>query len=758
MSQHILHKNASDPDSPTGTAVKLYCKGDGLYIRDSAGGPTLVSTFGGTSSVTSLKNILFVSKETQTSPDGSLSKPYESINDAISNLTTEKAIMVAPGLYPESPITLPEGVDLISLGSRRTVTIQANNASQPMITAEGNQKIQGFTIKGVTSSSGIYFNQTDEKLDISDLSFDQCQTGLHCTAGIIIGKQIGTVNGATITDLILLDGGDMDIGQFNCITTSSITNVIHVTNSNSTLSIDYPEILGTNITNAFNIEAGNVMCTGARIRDVDNGLYLSGTGKLHIDGVFIFGAKQKAIWMEDSCELSVLGAQIIESVQLDWFVNSPNCKLFITSHITNTNKLYIHPLFVNEIITAIDLKPDDEGFKVYSKLTVGRPNKGSRTAFGEGDSYNWGTYFYTFDGTTFVDVTTNLLDPDDSNTVTLPNTNVNTALYIATRFIDSSTALPLPFYGCSLHLTQAAVGGSLVWEYYDGVGWSEIRLMGTTNNANHLPVAENIFYDTVSKKVRFCDKINNDWAPNDPVSVGTNHKWIRVRITSALTTSFTLDQVKLYPSRTEIDADGFVEFFGKARPIKALPINFGNFLSASASPSGSDIYLDDDLGVGMDENVFVNNTIDRTGFTFFAPLDIDTSCPVRLRVAFQLWADTTGTNNIRFYVRIGYVNEGGSVYLSTGSAPSNDPTKVTILHDVQVNGNQYDYFTTLIEVPVNNIVSERLNAESGDLMFITLERDSVDSADTFENSITVCNLIPYYTAWRLGGHLNNWSV
>jgi len=209
-----------------------------------------------------------------------------------------------------------------------------------------------------------------------------------------------------------------------------------------------------------------------------------------------------------------------------------------------------------------------------------------------------------------------------------------------------------------------------------------------------------------------------------------------------------LQQSKLHSSRMEVNGDGWPEFFGNARPIGLLPWDLGLTEAASASPSNQDLFVSDLLDVGRIENKFSNGTTDRIGFTDFLPLELDTSCPITLRLA--LITDDASAGNIDFVIRWGYTADGDNVYTSSGSAPTTGPNEQNITTSLAAPTAANTQLTYEFDLDVSGMVARRAAGGFGDIIWISIQRTA---GDTHAGDISMINLKAYYYKWATGGHI-----
>jgi len=253
-------------------------------------------------------------------------------------------------------------------------------------------------------------------------------------------------------------------------------------------------------------------------------------------------------------------------------------------------------------------------------------------------------------------------------------------------------------------------------------------------------------------QVRYDQRIDQDWVKTNVN--GEELFWIRARIVSTITSSMEIDFIKLHTDRTEINSDGFLEMFGKARAVKSLPLNYGTFEAAGNSPANNDIYLSDKLDVGRKENEFQDGTTDRSGFTKIMPLDMDTSTPIKFRIKFI--GDNNTAGDLKFNVRWGTSKSGGYVYDSSTSAPATAPDEQISTGVMTTAAGQSDLeyiFDTYLDI---SRVTPEIGRHDATSLWVTFEREGNAAEDTYAGNAIIIDINLYYLSWRTGGYIDNY--
>jgi len=221
--------------------------------------------------------------------------------------------------------------------------------------------------------------------------------------------------------------------------------------------------------------------------------------------------------------------------------------------------------------------------------------------------------------------------------------------------------------------------------------------------------------------------------------------WARVSISSAITTVPVIDQIKLHTNRWECNGNGFTEWFGDGRPIGTLGWDSGLFQAVLPSPGNQDIFVSDGLAVGRIENEFNSGANDRVGMNKFLPLDMDTSLPIRVQIA---WYRTSNVQ-IDWTVRWGWSSEGDTIYESTGAAPVVGPNEQSISKSVIAGVVPVNHqVVTSFDLNVPNMIARKNGTgpfgdpTAGDIIWVSINR-----TDSNGGNATIINIVAYYRRW-----------
>jgi hypothetical protein len=333
------------------------------------------------------------------------------------------------------------------------------------------------------------------------------------------------------------------------------------------------------------------------------------------------------------------------------------------------------------------------------------------------------------------------------------------ALYIG-------SAIPLVFPGVFMLLTKpltlsgGTIGTTLVWEYWDGSAWSTVPIMSTHSEEPYDLYAEETYGfddasvgapDPVGYQYRFGDL--SDWSTVSVNSVTAY--WVRSRLIGASNISQIpiIDEIKLHTNRTTMNKDGFLEFFGVARPTKKINVSSRELFEPDNSatltrPNNQALVSADSGGIQIRLNIVDcqmdvgNDTVQ--GYAFEMPKEMDTSEPCVLKIWYV--RDTGGGGSGDLALRADYVfTPDGAIYGVPAGTPSVTPTSSGIVTvAVPAAGGAQGSHEFVLDTTTNF-------HPATDILWVQFGRHASDVADTFGDSIFVFKWTLSYRAWATGG-------
>lgn len=653
------------------------------------------------------------------------------------------AIELSPGSYTESnPIIIPEHIHVVGIGE---VVINASTTTDAIFQFGVSCSIENISVDGASGSGGIGFEFTGDGSDTTVANIVNC-TATNCEKGFVSNS--GVLNKVVSCD------GCRAVG-----TSSAPMTYGYVATNGSRMSCNNSNALGdpstgTDLDAAFRVESDNsfLRLIGCSSRFADNGILMVNGSRADAlscrftdcdDGVEISATGSNA-------ELDLLGCVFSGNGTYDLNILQTSSTIELGNSIMDDDLIYFAPGVTIQGAFA-NQKEGDEGLDVRGELHVGSPDNPRESVLGGGDSYTRGMLVYTYNGSTYTDVSTAAKSASGS-TFAVPGTTTNNAIYVSSDLQSGGDYLK--FFGIKTKVSTALVAGSgaILSEYWNGSTWVSFNTMETYANSPYTSNANSLFLVTGDFQIRFNWQLQNLWTKNDPPSTGTNRYWMRFRVSSGITTAPVFEQFKLHSCRTEINSDGYVEYFGQGRPLKKLDFDQNAFAGTQQSPADQDLFLSDNLVLGRVENSFQNNATDEVGLSIFLPYDLDTSSPIRLISSFTVDGGTAnGTQAIKFTIYWNISSNGNSVYRSTASAPSSTGEQSTTFTYTVQSGDEDKMISGYVDLTIPTAKATRSASTGvGDLLWITIKRDSSDVSDTWAGDVNIINFSPFYTSWNNG--------
>ena len=226
---------------------------------------------------------------------------------------------------------------------------------------------------------------------------------------------------------------------------------------------------------------------------------------------------------------------------------------------------------------------------------------------------------------------------------------------------------------------------------------------------------------------------------------------------SAVSTSIdqapTYKQLRLIPNSTQIANDGFVQYFGKSRPLIDLPVGVQDFTDTAgsdAAAAGDQIWFTKTFGVSSKYRLLEDVT---TRITLVAPINniIDTSSSFQVRIHYVPRGG--GEGDILFRLIGTSSGEDTTFYTLQDDAPQVSENEVTefVLKNVSTDQNNKDEFVTVaLEFPISK---DQDNFDSrADLIWFTIERIGSSTLDTYNGPIDISTIQVLAPIWRQGQH------
>jgi hypothetical protein len=511
-------------------------------------------------------------------------------------------ILVWPGVYDESPLTLPSWVTLASADGPITVTVQATDAAQPLLTMSPSSEANGLTLKGASGTGGIGILISASVTpplgppDIRRCKFVDCETGLACRGAGVAMK------GAWLD--FTRSPGEIMTTAIECSAGAAIQEIYHANIAGSPTAT---------------IGAG-VLCDGASVAMGSFAIALAEDGTLIQNG----GSAAYTTGIIAACDngarigatngfLGLSNVRILDSVSNDLIAEGSSSAI-----VTISLQIGSQPTIALGSTWAGDWF-DAAGERHFEGAAyVGSPGRPAVAAFGGGGIHSTGLRAWHNDNVeagTFTDVTTELASASGSVINLVPGLGTANSL-----FVGSDQPLP----GIYFDIAQAQVGGTITPKYWTGAAWTAIpRWMTAQAVPPYTPSANALFAATGKQDVRFAA------LPGDTAKAvnGVLKYWYLFEVTSGLTTIPRVEQVKLHTSHAAHGPDGTLLYYGDARPIVPINLDLSLWNPAVSAPTTATVsYSANVLQTGLRN--FTNAVQRSIGCEVALPPQVDTSWPL----------------------------------------------------------------------------------------------------------------------------------
>ncbi len=672
---------------------------------------------------------------------------FTTIKDAVDSITDSSSskrytVLVTPGVYEEdNPIVGKTYTSVVAIGGKGTTRVNAINAGN-IFTATSTFNLNGLTFGNVTSGYAVEMN-VEGGVGIDNCVVLSCYNGFHCnhsSASMTINHTtVLGVNGETIFKVT--EGNLMS--RSTDIPAGTIVETV-ADAEGGIMGIHGLSTFGSGVGKVIGALDADVTIRGVDIKNAVDGITIDGVSHLSLASVEIHDCTNDGIR---------IGTGFVETSAvhiadcLNYNINITGAATILGDMVTILDESYIDPS-ATIIGMGISNKEDDAGIVVHGELSVGTPTRPAETVLGYGDSYTNGMLVYTFDGSTYTNVSSAAQSASGA-AFNFPNPNTNTAIYISSD-LHNGDYLTHPGIKAKVNTAMSIGTGELVYEYWDGASWVEFNFMVTDSGGQYLPHAKKLFENAGSYQIRYDIKMTDNWVKNDPITDGTDRFWARIRIATTIDSSPSLEQFKLHGAgRAEINSDGYIETFGLARSFARFPWDAGLLEAAVNSPGNQDIFLSDQLDIGRIENSFNNGATDRIGFVYPLPETIDTSTSIVF--TWNVRTDDNSGGDIMWIIRWANSVPNAEIYDSQSSAPSVATTEqsITMLEAAPTARNGSQWYRA--DLDISNMISRR-NGSFPDVLWLTLQRSGGVAGDTHGGDVALVAIASNYLTWCNGGH------
>ena len=630
-------------------------------------------------------------------------------------------VFVAPATYIEAPLTVPTGVILATMSAlQRQAIIVASVAISPLVTLSPGSEIEGFALTGANGVGGIGLlaGTAGVSAIARNIAVTDCTTNFHVTGGATLSALALSASRAAVADAgttgYLVDSGSV----FECSTLQVLGSAgapfvdgLLVTGVGSRASVSVAR--SDDNTDGFHADDGGLL-------ELATGLSARCTNALHIGAAGTGGTMRTFSVSITAATLCIL----IDGANGTWFDNG---SLIDESLMTIADGASVTISVLSETPLT-----GEQSQLIIAELHVGTDQFPQESAFGEGDSHVRGLSVLksvSLDVGAFTDITAILESPAGSSVTAFTTGAINNTLFIG----GDRT-----FQGIKLDTTTAiALGaGALVLEVSDGAGgWIAIDVCVCDSVLPYLSHGQTIFGRVAFEQIRFEDLSGVAWVAQ-AINAITKF-WLRIRvITAGLGTNPVIESLKLGTNRTEINADGILEFFGTAEPVKEIIMHqrLLDDLTGSGSPGNAALVFSANITTTPIDNSFTNNNLDGLAAIVTVPEGLDTSRPVVLDVH---WIPAVnGAGDVEWETNLVEVPLGASI---DGSLPE---VSNALIHVIGAGS---------IDVLQQSLLPFRITELApGDQFVFSLFRDARagNPQDTLAGNVEVVSIEMHGTFWR----------
>jgi hypothetical protein len=395
----------------------------------------------------------------------------------------------------------------------------------------------------------------------------------------------------------------------------------------------------------------------------------------------------------------------------------------------------------------------------------------AQISVGGGNSYITGMVVFVYDGNTNTSVnrTTEASLEDTSSFPAFPSPTpltTNDAIYIGGSLI---------YYGLQISLTTVIAIASglttsaLAWEYWNGSSWSAIPFMITlgatpyTNQGQNSFGVGTIITNSTTYHYRFGNL--NTWSTT--LAAGASivlpsgitdslRYYVRARViaggasggASQINTIPQINRIKLHSNRTRITNEGYLEYYGNARPRRKLVIPtsqwFPTGVAGETAPAAKRLvattWATSTISASMTGNDFKNNDTTSICFPWQVPNEIDTSYVLNFNIQYSRGSSGGVGGTVIWQVDYIYTTTGDLIGDPTGAPTTAGMSTGNILSSAPTVA----FSNTSVTIPLSILGL----LPSVSTVWLKLTR--FGTADVFAGDCHIINIWLDYAIWATG--------
>lgn len=353
-------------------------------------------------------------------------------------------------------------------------------------------------------------------------------------------------------------------------------------------------------------------------------------------------------------------------------------------------------------------------------------------------------------GNSFINNSTN--SKDSNTTFTFNDVTLGNAIYFGCNKLNEIDQItPETFFNLKVYLSSFGdLGtGSMEWQYYTGSTWKKVNCMMIDNSKDYLLTKQNDFTDSNLDKVINCyfnKDIIADWSDNSESNSIPERKWLRLIITGNITTAPIFKWFEIGYTRVERNNNGLNQYFGDARGIDLLPINWSTVedITGMGAMDTIDNYVTNKVAFGGNNNRFRKSTNCVASIMCKIPDNMDHSCPLILNISWYGTHSDTSGKTISLDISTVSRSKLDNHYDTFAAAPTTFTTGDlrTITVELPAEIDSQVLYESNIKLDVSNYIARGFDKNKPELL-INIERIT----DTYRGSVIFINATGYYTKW-----------
>jgi len=469
--------------------------------------------------------------------------PFLTIAAAIAVAGTGDTVQIRPGVYPESGLTIPQGVTLVGIGGYEVTSITGAAATGVRVTMGIDTTLQNVSVTIPTDAVGaiecaIGGGNVCGVRFIKFLGAGGTGRGVLVTTGKLIGLELRMGSGVA-DSLLEVNGGVMAVQAVHIPPGATLAAGAKCT-AGRLQALDF-NIGASTVTSGVICTAGTAVLISLNLFNLTNGIQVSGNAVT----VEAYGGKIQASAYNLLVDpaLTGVGGLLRITAQMDRKFSIPS---------TWKDSDHAWSFFTSE-------DPyDTTSFQLWgADSVVGHPERGSGMYVGEGSAYATSNTVFTTDATGaagYIDVSTEASSKDGS-TFSFQTGAVGETIMWCTNRVDSSGA-KLKHWTAQFAQVVAATARTHVFEIYSGVAWVPVGIQ-SVQVANQYRYGDQAFLRANNTEdYRLGIDGATTWASSTINGVAGH--WARVRVATLAVPNIvpTFEQLKLVPSQFGVNGRG----------------------------------------------------------------------------------------------------------------------------------------------------------------------------------------------------------